>query len=55
VRIAMRIARDKDYQSDLRARILAASPVLFEYAGPTAALAEALDALSRERRARATR
>ncbi len=49
-RIALRIARDKDYQSDLRSRILAASPALFEHTGPTAALAEALDALYRERR-----
>lgn len=55
VRIAVRLASDKRYQRDLRARLLAASPALFEHRAPAAALGEALRALHREFSARGTR
>jgi protein O-GlcNAc transferase len=48
VRIAITLAGDKRRQADLRARLLAASPALFERGGPTATFGEALHALYRE-------
>lgn len=48
VRIAVRLASDKPYQRDLRARLLAASPALFEHEAPAAALGEALQGLHKE-------
>jgi protein O-GlcNAc transferase len=47
-RIAVRVASDKTYQADLRARIRAASPALFDHEGPAAALAAALERLYAE-------
>jgi protein O-GlcNAc transferase len=55
VRIAVKLASDKHYQQDLRARLLAASYKLFEHEAPTAALADTLRALHGEFCARRTR
>jgi predicted O-linked N-acetylglucosamine transferase (SPINDLY family) len=48
VRIAVALASDKRRQADLRARLLAASPALFEHQAPTAAFGEALHALYKD-------